>query len=251
MLKISEIKNVIPVAIEKFKKFFSDASIPPITVCPSSRRRSVRDRVLVECGVDYKEDIYGTDAEVISGKLGTQIILYQSMMKTEGQVCHAIWHELGHIIFGTEEKYGIELAVDTPTRSGYAVVNEFVAEFIAYIVNDFETFGCSLKANMYLQMAFMEDDVNAYWLSRYFAVIAGDKNVLDNEIESCKQYVTPEVWSIISKMTDELFEQVQKTEFWNYSYDFIERIGCLFDEVFHVHYVKSAVSLSERIFGQL
>lgn len=248
-MKISEIKTIIPTATEKFRKIFPDVSIPQIVVCSSSRRKAVREKVLAECGVAYKEYIEHTDAEVISGSLGTQIILYQSKMKTEGQLFHAVWHELGHIKFGTEEKYGIDLAGDTPKRSGYAIVNEFMAEFIAYTVNDFETFNCSLKAHLYLQMAFMEDAVNPYWLSRYFAIIAGDKNVLDAEIDDCEQYVTSDIWSIISKMTDEIFEQIRINEFWDVSDEFLEKIGCMFDEVFHLHYTNSAASLAERLFG--
>lgn len=241
MLKISEIKNIIPAATQKFKEIFPDAFIAPIVVCSSSRRQAVRDRVLAECGAAYKEDMYGTDAEVIFGSLGTQVILYQSMLKTEEQVYHAIWHELGHIRFGTEEKYGIDLEVDSPKRSGYAVVNEFMAEYVAYIVNDFELFRCSHKAHIYLQMAFMERGVNVYWFSRYLAIVIGDKNISESEIDSGAQYVLPEIWNIISQTIDELSGQISKPEFWDVSDDFLEKIGYLFDEMFHIHYVQGVI----------
>ena len=74
----------------------------------------MRNKVLQECGVGYKEDEYGTDGEVIHGPLGTQVLLYQSMMKFKMRVCHALWHEFGHILFGDEKQFGINLSIDIP-----------------------------------------------------------------------------------------------------------------------------------------
>lgn len=238
MLNIGEIKTHIATALDTFRNIYPNATIPKIVVCSSSRRYITREKVLAECGVSYKEDIYGTDAEVISGALGTQIILYQSMMKNKGQVCHAIWHELGHLMFGSEEKYNIDLKQDTPFRSGYAVVNEFMAEYIAYTVNEFESFGCSQKAHIYLQMTFMECIVNPYWLSRYLAIIIGDKNVFEEEIDFGEQFVLPEAWEIILSVINELFKQTDKENFWNVSPDFLECIGSLYDELFHIYFMQ-------------
>ena len=128
MLNITEIKTYINKATERFQKVFTDFEPPKIVVVPASRRQAVRNKVLKECGLDYKEDLYGTDAEVIDGPLDKQIVIYQSMMKSERQICHALWHEYGHIVFGNEKQYSIDLAEDTPMRSGYAVFNEFIAE---------------------------------------------------------------------------------------------------------------------------
>jgi hypothetical protein len=100
--------------------------------------------------------LYGTDAEVIVGPCGKQILIYQSMMKTKQQVFHALWHEFGHILFGDEKQYGINFEDDTPMRSGYAVFNEFVAEYIAYTVNDAEPFRNAMRSHIYLQMAFQQ-----------------------------------------------------------------------------------------------
>lgn len=102
MLNITEIKTYIVKAINIFNEYFDGFKVPKIVVVSASRRRAVRNKVLQECGVPYKEDMYGTDGEVIDGPLGRQILFYQSMMKSEHQVCHALWHELGHILFGNE-----------------------------------------------------------------------------------------------------------------------------------------------------
>ena len=179
MLKITEIKIYVDKAKKRFTESFIGFESPKIVVVPASKRQAVRCKVLRECGLDYKEDLYGTDAEVIDGPLDRQILLYQSMMKSEKQIYHAIWHELGHILFGNEKQYGIDIENDTPMRSGYAVFNEFIAEYIAHVVSNGEGFEI-YNPNMYLQLAFQEErTINPYWLSRYMAIIAGDSNVSD------------------------------------------------------------------------
>lgn len=105
MFNITEIKTYINKAVDRFEKVFIGFELPKIVVVPASRRQAVRNKVLSECGLEYKEDLYGTDAEVIDGPLDKQIVIYQSIMKSERQVCHALWHEFGHIVFGDEKQY--------------------------------------------------------------------------------------------------------------------------------------------------
>lgn len=236
MLNITEIKKYIASAIDDFKHEFADFEVPNVVVVPSSRRQAVRNRVLQECGVKYKEDLYGTDAEVIRGPLGMQVLVYQSMMKSERQVCHALWHEFGHILFGDEKQYGIDLNIDTPIRSGYAVLNELIAEYIAHFMTGGEGFGI-YNPNMYLQMAFQEQDtIIPYWLSRYMAIVMGDKNVRPEFIQAVSTYVLPEVWTCIDEMFKMLHMQFKKDEFWKVSSEFIEKFGQLFDNMFHYVY---------------
>ena len=124
MLNITEIKTYINKATERFQKVFTDFEPPKIVVVPASRRQAVRNKVLKECGLDYKEDLYGTDAEVIDGPLDKQIVIYQSMMKSERQICHALWHEYGHIVFGNEKQYSIDLAEDIGKRRDNLYMNK-------------------------------------------------------------------------------------------------------------------------------
>ena len=236
MLNITEIKTYITKALERFNDVFIGFESPKIVVVSASRRQVVRAKALQECGINYKEDLYGTDAEVIDGPLGKQILLYQSMMKTERQVCHALWHEFGHIIFGNEKQYGIDFNVDTPMRSGYAVFNEFMAEYIAYVVTEGEGFGV-YNPNMYLQMAFQErGTINPYWLSRYMAIIVGDSTVSDEFVADGAKYVSSTVWEYLAEMFDMIDEQLQKDDFWNVAAEFIEEFGRLYDDVFSVVY---------------
>ena len=235
MLTITEIKSYISEAITKYQSVYVGADIFPITVCPSSRRQAVRDRVIKECGLDYKEDLYGTDAEVIDGPCGKQILIYQSMMNTKQQVFHALWHELGHLLSGDEKQCGINLERDTPMRSGYAVFNEFVAEYIAYAVNDAEPFRNAMGSHIYLQMAFHEErTINPYWLSRYFAVVLGDSTVSEDEFAFGQSLVSPAVWNYINQILNVLISQIKKPDFWIADAEFLETLGCLFDDMFHL-----------------
>ena len=232
MLNISEIKTYISKAVDRFNEVFIGFEPPKIVVVSASRRQAVRARALQECGIDYKEDLYGTDAEVLDGPLEKQILLYQSMMKSERQVRHALWHEFGHIIFGNEKQYNIDFQEDTPLRSGYAVFNEFIAEYIAHVVSDGAGFGV-YNPNMYLQMAFQEEGtINPYWLSRYMAIIVGDSTVPDKFVADGANYVSPTVWECLADMFDMIDEQLKKDSFWKATPEFIEEFGCLYDDMF-------------------
>lgn len=234
MLKITEIKTHINKATKRFQEVFIGFETPKIVVVPASRRQAAREKVLKECGLDYKEDIYGTDAEVIDGPLDKQIVLYQSMAKSERQVSHAVWHECGHVVFGNEKQYGIDFSEDTPMRSGYAVFNEFIAEYIAHVVSGGEGFGI-YNPNMYLQLAFSEPfTVNPYWLSRYMAIIVGDSNVPDERITEGAGYVKPVVWEYLTQMFKMIDEQLKEDKFWKATPEFIETFGSLYDRMFSI-----------------
>ena len=58
--------------------------------------------------------------------------------------CH--WHECGHVVFGNEKQYRINLVLDTPMHSGYTAFNKFIAKYMA------QSFGI-YNPNMYLQFA--------------------------------------------------------------------------------------------------
>ena len=236
MLNITEIKTYVAKATERFQEVFVGFEPPKIVVVSASRRQAVRARALQECGVDYKEDEYGTDGEVIEGPLGKQILLYQSLMKYEDRVYHALWHEFGHIMFGNEKQYGIDFKVDTPMRSGYAVFNEFMAEYIAHVMTNGEGFGI-YNPNMYLQMAFQEEyTINPYWLSRYMAIVVGDSTVPQKFIADGPELVGDVLWEYIAEMFKMINEQLKKDDFWNASPEFIEEFGCLYDDMFSIVY---------------
>ena len=58
--------------------------------------------------------------------------------------CH--WHECGHVVFGNEKQYRINLVLDTPMHSGYTAFNKFIAKYMAQSFSIY-------NPNMYLQFA--------------------------------------------------------------------------------------------------
>ena len=126
------------------------------------------------------------------------------------------------------------LAEDTPMRSGYAVFNEFIAEYIAHVVSDGDGFGV-YNRNMYLQLAFQEErTINPYWLSRYLAIIASDSNVSDECVAEGAEYVKPVVWSYLTEMLRVIDKQLKKDDFWKATPLFIENLGIIYDDMFSV-----------------
>ena len=138
------------------------------------------------------------------------------------------------ILFGNEKQYGIDIENDTPMRSGYAVFNEFIAEYIAHVVSNGEGFEI-YNPNMYLQLAFQEErTINPYWLSRYMAIIAGDSNVSDECVAAGADYVKPVVWNYVTEMFRMVDKQLKKDNFWKAESAFIENLGTLYDNMFSV-----------------
>lgn len=85
-----------------------------------------------------------------------------------------------------------------PCDSGYAVANEFMAEYIAYTVNEMETFRHAESSHLYLQMAFQHHTVYPYWLSRYLAIVMDDKHITEKEISSHQQYVFSTIREVLA-----------------------------------------------------
>ncbi len=241
MLNITEIRKYIDVAVGIFLDKYPNVIVPPFVVCPASRRNIVREKVLKDCGLDFKEDDRGTEAEVITGPIATKILVYQSRIKTENMVRHCVWHELGHIVFGDEKQFNIDLEQDTPLRSGYALFNEFIAEYIAYTVNDFNHLSGSYLPNGYLSNVFYNGycELDLYWLSRYYAIALGDETIDFEKIKDGEKIVPPHTWSYICQIMNMLMDQVEKEEYWVVDIEYLETIGSLYDQLFHVVFLWS------------
>lgn len=245
MLTITEIKNYIEQAKNIFIEKYPDIKVPKIVVCPVSRRQIIRNKVFQECGAT-KEDSYGTEGEVISGIYGKQIIVYQSMAKSKLNVYNTTWHELGHILFGDNYDFGIDLNKDTPIRSGYAIINEFMAQYIAFTVNDFKPFKCLRNAHIYLQMAF-SDYIKPYYLSLFYSIIHGDKTLPQRYYNECAEYVQEKVWGYIDEINNELERQLSKPNFWKVSTVFFEKVGELYDAMYHIVYESNIMNKFREI----
>lgn len=235
MMTITEIKLYIETAVIKFKDYFPEINIPPIVVCPSAKRKQARDKILQECGLSYKEDSLSTLAEVVSGEKMTKIVLYQARMKSGNIVNHCVWHELGHILFGDEKQFGItksDFQKGTLAAYGYGLFNEFIAEYTAYVVNDFQPLAGNYLPNAYLHQAFYSGDcLIQYYLSQYYAVILGDETISDEVFNNGKTVITPQEWGIVHYIMSLLFKQTEKEEFWKVDYEFLKTLGYLCDKL--------------------
>ena len=132
-------------------------------------------------------------------------------------------------------------------RSGYAVFNEFIAEYIAYTVNNAEPFPNAHRSYIYFQMAFQEKyTINTYWLSRYCAVVLGDATVSEDEFALSQSFVSLSVWKLVNQLLDELATQVRRPNFWIAEARFIEAVGRIFDGMFHEVFMGSVMGSKWR-----
>ncbi len=156
-------------------------------------------------------------------------------------VRHCIWHELGHVLFGDEKTFNIDLNIDTPLRSGYAVFNEFIAEYIAFTVNDFKPLSGTFGVNGYLSNAILNSygDIIPYWLSRYYAIVIGDSTISDEEFYRGKELVPNDIWVEIINLMRILFEQTEKDECWKVNTEYLEKVGEHYDYLFHLVYIHN------------
>lgn len=235
MLRISEIKEYIDEAVDVFKSVYPMAEIPEFIICSPKRAKSIREQAVRECGAINKEFSTTVEAEVIWGPTGTKILFYQSNFFDKEDVCHVTWHELGHVMFGINTKYGITLKQkDTLESTGYVILSEFMAEYIAYTVDNFKPFKYSEKVNTNLQIAFLKEydgDINESYLSMYLAQAIGDHSIPEEELLCGKTYLGPTVWEDLCYMRKYISKYVENEEFWNADINFIREVGRMYEEM--------------------
>ncbi|MBQ8540799.1 MAG: hypothetical protein IJ435_04910 [Clostridia bacterium] len=230
MLNCSVIEACIPIEVEKFKKKFPNSYVPQIVVCPQEGRAQFRKKVYDECGAKKTKDIASTAGEVIAGTKGIQIIIYQRAMINAEVVQRTVWHELGHVKVGIPEKYGIDDSEESFTTNGYKIVSEFLADYIAYVVNDGNAFSYLDKPQVYMTEAFDKstgDYVYKDSLVKAMAMIIGIKDV-DQETVLKEAFGVP---SFVVYLLDTLRKQTEKPEFWELDIEFFMEIGNLYIEL--------------------
>ncbi len=190
-MTIKEIKNLLPIAIARFKERIPQSATWIDKVVIKVASRSTAERLFQSTIAEYNEYdkpfITQTKGEVFIGKNGYAIIIYQYRIKNENDLMRVVWHELGHICSNIANKElereghrGAREYKDTPLVSGYAVWSEFIAEVIAnYVANEQPTPNIaywSLCERLEYQMAMAFDD--GYWipaeLGHYYANLLTD-----------------------------------------------------------------------------
>ncbi len=231
MLNEKEINAYKSIAVEIFKQKYPFIEVPKFVVCPEMGRTQFRERVFRECDAEETPDSDTMSAETVAGKKDLQIIIYQKMMRTEECIRHTLWHELGHLVFGLSEDYGIDISKDTPVRNGYGIVNEFMAEYIAHTVNDYEAFTDDGASYIYMIAAFDQgaNIINPYYFSLAMAKMLGDYST-DIEVALENSMDVPELAIYIM---EELYKQTEKPDFWKVDNEFLEKIGRIYNKLFH------------------
>lgn len=233
MLKVSEINEKIPAAVELFLDKFPNAEIPEIIVCTAPRKQAVTKKAYDECGLDYNDyqDNKNAAGEAIVGPLGKRVILYQYNIDSSNEMCFVLWHELGHIMLGSETQYGVFSKENTDMRSGFGLFSEFVAEYIAFTVAERTGLGI-INADNLLERAFSQKrTVKSYWLSHYIAAIMGYDHLKSGFLPLNIPGINYENWCSIVEIKNMLEEQVKKEEFWKPSLQYIEELGNVFNDM--------------------
>ena len=232
MMKIFEIECCIPIAVEMFKDKFPDAEIPEITVLKASKITKEREQIYKECGDNGLVECDSLYGEFVHGSLGSRIIIYQNMFDNPFDVLKALWHELGHVLFGSKEKYGIDCNASPETHRGHFLFGEFIAEYIVYVLGGY-LLPEERNPNEYLCMAFQDEEtVVPYWLCRYMSIVLGDTSASEKFVsQSCMYVPDEEVWDSIDSMLELLKEQLDSNEFWKPSTEVIEELGGLYMDI--------------------
>ena len=126
-----------------------------------------------------KQDLIDAAGGVIVGDNGYADVFCYDVVKPKN-ACHTIYHEFGHVI--SIEAYrdlllevfqDIDSDRDTLLRSGNALWSEFIAEAIAYIVEDdeysFDFKHAMLLMEHWMDKALRQGEFDPYWLAFYCA----------------------------------------------------------------------------------
>lgn len=235
MLKISEIKECLAPAVEMFKTVYPMVEVPEIMACSPERAEKVREQAVQECGAVNEKYNDSLAAEVIWGPMGTKILFYQSKAIDKDDVYHNVWHELGHVMFGRNTKYGIEIEENSPIFLGYNLLSEFMAEYIAYTVNEFKPLWYNEDINDRLIRALYDGKkiIQPYSLSMYLAMAMGNHDITKDELSQGGSYTSEDVWESILCIRRVISKQVAKENFWEPDIAFIEEIGDLYMELMY------------------
>ena len=229
MMKISEVENCIPLALALFKRKFPDVESPEITVLKDSKITKDRKHIYKECGDNGLVECDNLYGEYVHGPHGNRIIIYQNMFDSPFDVFEAIWHELGHAIFGPKEEYGIDCNASPESHRGHFLFGEFIAEYIVYVVSGCK--GCKEdNPNEYLCMAFEDEEtVIPYWLCRYMSSVLGNTSASEKFIsQSCMCVPDEAVWDSIDSMLKILKKQLKRNKYWKPSAAVIEELGFVY-----------------------
>lgn len=227
-----ELTVLIPETKQQFNDTFPNSEEiirdTEVVILLNKNREAKRIAVFESCGVPVREDAK-IEGEAVIGTTKNAVIIYASVIKSPSRFKRVLWHELGHVYsYVVNRKLYLEAEddlrnnLDTPIRSGMSVWSEFIAEFIAYMVEDGRPanylWPVFKKLEAYMDEAVNSGRLNVYPLAFFCAMAFGDPSVVawsnahNNAIpgfDNCDDIVIPLVGSLL----DALGKQLQKDDF--------------------------------------
>ncbi len=266
-MKVTDAQRLIPYIKEKFIAEFPMAKEiveqTPFILISNRGRAEARQKAFDACGARFKEDgdIRG---EVIFGPKGRAVLIYTAVADSEIDFCHTGWHELGHVFTKVVNKQlfidaenDANAMHDTKIRSGMSIWSEFIAEYIALLVEDAapQLFAWH-KQDMLTHLiaeATTTGSLNPYPLAFYCAMMMGD-NTIEVMLErtpdaaiglnDSDDYLAELVVGLLQKLD----EQLCKDEFWDITQEALEGIGDQVDELWtHCYYSVMPLALEKII----
>lgn len=187
-----------------------------------------RIAVFESCGAPVR--VYEpSEGEAVIGKTKSKIIIYSFNIKRVNRFRYVLWHELGHVysyevnraLFEEAEK-DVASNNDTLLGSGLSVWSEYIAESIAYIVEnrkpDKYPWAAIQKLQGYLDEAVNTGSLKVYPLAFFYAMAISDPTIcLWSEthkgqvpgFNNCDDTVIP----LVGNLLNVLGRQLQKDDF--------------------------------------
>lgn len=188
----SDLTVLVPDAKRFFIKAFPDSekliNDTEVVILIDKNRAAKRIAVFESCGVQVRPD-GRNEGEAVIGKTKSVVIIYSSAIRSPDRFYHVVWHELGHIyssfvnqkLFRDAEN-DLTNDLDTPLRSGMSVWSEFIAEVIAYTVEDGEPekdfWPIFKKLESLMDEAVNSGYLNVYSLAFFCAMAVKDPSVV-------------------------------------------------------------------------
>lgn len=238
------LETLIPETIAQFINAFPQSAelinSVEIAIILNANREKKRLEVFERCKARIKED-GPNEGEAVIGENGRAVIIYATVIKSKRRFKRVLWHELGHIysqalskeLFDEAEKDMLQ-DNDTLIRNGMCIWSEFIAEIIAYIVEDLPPH-VSAWQSVSIMQNLMDEAVNTGNLSPYPLAFFNAMLYEDPTIVAWREYndyVVPglnncddDILPLLKRLTDLLGNQLQEDEFICISRETLQQIG--------------------------
>jgi len=266
----TEAKRLIPYVKESFIAAFPVSreivENTPFVLVSNRNRAEIRIKTIEDCGAEFKED-GNIRGEVIFGTKGYAILIYLTVAKTEKEFCYTAWHELGHIFTRIANKEVFDMGHqdlkedrDTKLRSGLALWAEYIAEYIAILIDDAPPMSIAWPKQdvltQYIKEATLTDGLHPYPLAFYCAIMMGDNTVAamlertpnaDIGLDACDELLTQMILDLLRLLDKELC----KEDYWLITKEILEDIGAQIDDLWtHCAYLYQMKQLRKRFRGK-